>query len=700
MLTDENNMDSAKPRRTLAVASIVALTCLSFVPSTTVAATGESTPPWPYDLRPGDHLVYRYTFQKHSLSNDEEFQTEAHFRTHVLVLSENKQNSAVTLGFQRNRESAELTEDKLKGKDKLAHEQIDFQKRLQARPSHFSEAMEISLTGEPRYPWEIARETYSHLIDAMHEVMILPSTPIKIRESWGGNNLGGLAFRWVNDESIHGKLCHHVEGSTPDGALKLSYWWSPDSGILEQVTADGTYSNYGDKVHETAHMELESRARGEQLASWLTAEDLREGALQAILLNPEIAVSAEQLDSILKLNLADKDSAPQALALAIASRRKITLPSETLSTLQKSTSTRVRTQTEAYTNARIMQPREPEDECHRPLPPRPPSSAKFGTTFQVAPPGDGTPDVPYLLRLPLSYRDDHPSPLLIYLSGGPGLAIDGVNTAEDVVAGTDYVVLYPHAASFWWTPEIARRFDSAFNDVMHRYNIDRDRVYITGFSNGGTGALYFATLWPQRFAAVVTEMGAGECNEEVKAGLPNVKNLPILLLHGENDPIITPDCSTTTYETLKDSHPAIAPELKILPKHGHDITLQSDEGLTLPFFKDKVRNPFPREADMSLTDSLAPRNYWIEIVDGKPGKSDLAARVKLDNTIEIHTHDAKHIRLHLRPELMPKPGDIRIQWNGRNVFSGSLRDVCSLQTVAPGGDPKLDRTDVRDLTLP
>ena len=57
------------------------------------------------------------------------------------------------------------------------------------------------------------------------------------------------------------------------------------------------------------------------------------------------------------------------------------------------------------------------------------------------------------------------------------------------------------------------------NDVLQRYNIDRDRIYLTGFSNGGTGALYFATLWPQRFAAVVSLMGAGQCNDQVKVGI-------------------------------------------------------------------------------------------------------------------------------------------------------------------------------------
>ena len=36
----------------------------------------------------------------------------------------------------------------------------------------------------------------------------------------------------------------------------------------------------------------------------------------------------------------------------------------------------------------------------------------------------------------------------------------------------------------------------ALRDVFNEFNVDRDRVYIAGFSNGGTGALYMAARWP------------------------------------------------------------------------------------------------------------------------------------------------------------------------------------------------------------
>ncbi len=666
----------------LVLAAILALACLS------VAQTPAA---WRYDLRPGDHLIYRYIFQKRTQSDEAQTQVEARFRTHVLVAGESAGH--IILGFERNRDSAELIEFRSKGKDRLAKERPDFQKRMQARPSHFSEAQEISPTGEPLYSWEIARETPSHLLNALHEVMNLPPLPLAKGEAWRGSTLLGLDLRWVDDESIHGKLCHHVEGSLPDGSLKLSYWWSPESGVMEQVGLDGTYSVFGSTVHETARMELDSRGRGETSEVWLSSADTRQGALQAILLNSAVPVSAEQISAVLPTD----DPTSQALALAVASRRKLVLPSAMVDKLRQSPGAAVRLLADQLSNSANTELL--TDDCHRPLPLKP-TVAKFGTAFEAVPATKDSPEIPYLLRVPVTYRADHPSPMLVYLSGGAGFAIDGVNSAEDIVSGTDYLVLYPQAAAYWWTPEVAARFDAVFHDVMRRYYVDPDRVYLTGFSNGGTGSLYFATLWPQRFAAVVSLMGAGQCMEQVKQGLPNLENIPLFFVHGEKDPIITPDCSRTTQTALIDLRPPVKPELKILPDRGHDITLQSDDGLTLAFFKNKVRTPFPREVVASLSDALDARQYWLEIMDGKPGKSGVEARVKSDNTVEIHSHDVKHIRLHLRPELFPKKGDMRIEWNGKKMFQGPLLDVCSVPIASPVVDPKLDLTDTRDLTLP
>jgi pimeloyl-ACP methyl ester carboxylesterase len=653
------------------------------------AATAQPSP-WRYDLRPGDHLIYRYSLQREAQGEDSQSQTSVHFQTHVLVAGATPEH--LSLGFERNRQTAELTVFKIKGKDRLAQELPKFRTRMQGRPVHFAEAMDISPTGEPRYPWEMARESPSHILAVFHEVMTLPPVAVKQGEGWRGATTLSLDFRWVGDESVRGKSCHRVEAASPDGLLKLAYWWSPESGVIEQVELDGSYSGAGAIFHEVARMELESRTRDESVDGWLHSDETRMGALQAILLGPSIPISAEQLSSV----LATDDARSQALALAIANRRRLKLPPVFLDRFKQSSNSQFRELAEQQ-----FAPSIPRDKMNcSPVPSPKQSPPKFGTLFDTVPANKTGTEIPYLLRVPLTYREDRPSPLLVYLSGAAGLAMDGVNTAEDVVSGTDYIVLYPHAADLWWKPEIARRFDAVLNQVLAQYNIDRDRIYLTGFSNGGTGSLYMAELWPQRFAAIVSLMGAGQCMEQVKQGLSNLVNLPLLFVHGDKDPLISPECSTTTHSALNDLRPAFKPELKILPDREHDLTLTSDEGLALAFFKDKTRNPFPKHIDFSFTDAQAPRSYWIEIIDGKPGKSEAEARVKADNTIEIRSHDIKKLRLYLRPELMPKQADVRVEWNGKKMFEGPLENFCAATANITTDDPKLDLSDRKDFSLP
>lgn len=435
-------------------------------------------------------------------------------------------------------------------------------------------------------------------------------------------------------------------------------------------------------------MELAGRVRDETVEHWLQADETRQAALQALLLNPSIPVPAQALSAA----LATRDERSQALALAVSRRRRIALPAAAVEPLRQSASTDIRVlagpevETVASTGAKC--PTAPKS-----------SPEKFGTQFRALAATRDDPEIPYLLRVPLTYREDRPAPLLVYLSGGAGLAMDGVNTADDVVTGTDYLVLYPHAADYWWKPEMARRFNAVLSDVLARYNVDRNRIYLAGFSNGGTGSLYFAELWPQRFAAVVSLMGAGQCMDPVKQGLANLTSVPLLFVHGERDARVAPECSTATHAALREMQTAFKPELKMLPERDHDITLQSDDGLTLAFLQDKVRNPLPRRLEFTFTDPQAPRHYWIEILDGKPGAARVEARAKSDNTVEIRSHDVKRLRVYLRAELLPKTGPMRVEWNGKRLFEGSLQPACPAASEGLG-DTAFDDSDRREFSLP
>jgi len=653
-------------------------------------AGAQSAPPWRYDLRAGDHLVYSYTFHRQARSNDAETVVEARFHTQVLIAD--VRDGVISAGFQRNRDGAELLTFRIKGKDKVSEERPKFEKRMLARPSQFSEAMEFNTVGEPRHSWETARETPSHLLPAFHEIEVLPVTAPKVGERWHAMDLLGIDFEWAGWEKVLGKDCYRVKGTTSDGSVTISYWWSLEDKTIERVELDGTYPVPGGTTHEQARMQLESRTRDESLSDWLAKPETRLGALEALLLSPSVAGTSEQL--VPALNTANPDV--QRLVLAVARRRGVHPPDSNLKDLAGSADVEVNALA-----GDLLAPgaaKSTPEKCPLPVPAKP-SPPKFGTLFHVALPEKPGPEIGYFLRVPLSYRPERPAPLLVYLSGGPGLALDGVNTANDVIAGTDYLVLYPQAGDYWWKPEVAERLDAALRDTFREFNVDRDRVYIAGFSNGGTGALYMAELWPQRFAAAVSLMGAGQCMDEVKQMLPNLANLPLLFVHGEKDGRIAPECSRATRDTIAEQRPRVAPQLRMLPDRDHDITLTSDDGLTLSYLKDKTREAFPKRVNAQIPGAEFSRQYWLEVLEKGSGVAEVNAEIKKDNVVEIRSHEVKRLRLYLRPEMFPQAGPVRVRWNGKQVFEGAVGDVCA-GLAGVSGDAKLDFGERKELVQP
>ena len=286
-------------------------------------ATAQMPVAWRYDLHPGDRLTYSYTFHREVRSDEAQTAVEAHFHTQVLIAGE--QGGIFSAGFQRNRDGADLLVYRIKGKDKLADERPNFEKRMKARPAQFSEAMEFTTSGEPRYSWEIVRESSSHLLPALHEIEVLPRSAVKT-DRWHAMNLLGMEFEFVGSELVHGKNCDHIRGKTSDGSVTLSYWSSQESRIIEKIELDGTYAVPGGTSHEQAHMELESISKNESLSNWLAKSETRLGALEAVLLSPSLPLTHDDLAAALKSG----NTATQRLALAVAYHRGAPLSASAL----------------------------------------------------------------------------------------------------------------------------------------------------------------------------------------------------------------------------------------------------------------------------------------------------------------------------------------------------------------------------------
>jgi hypothetical protein len=660
--------------------------------------------PWKYDFQPGDHLVYHYVFERTVSGGAVQSQQRITYNSHIMVAG--RQPDRISLGFQRNRESAQLLYYKVKGEDALAAQLPGFDKEISGRSPHFSEANEISDLGKPLSAWQATREETSDVLVAIHEVEALPVTGVEIGDRWRGSSALGFEFKFASTEDLGGKTCQRVEGTAPGGTKHLNYLWCPEIGAIGKLEFVGDYTSEstGETIHEHVSFELQQRKRNESLDTWLKSADTQQGALQALTVSKWVPLTPDQLLSPLQ----SPDSEAEALALACLYQRKMQPPSrELVGSLAHSDTEEVRRlarevlepATSPKTDAAKAKP---GGICaSNPAPDVTYATQKPGTTLRTIHSGEYT-GYTYMLHIPKDYRGDRPFPMLVYLSGGStGLAIDGVNSAEKTVAPSEYVVLYPQAGDLWWNEEVPRTFDATLEEALKDLNIDRNRIYIAGFSNGGTGALYYASLWPQRFAAIASLMGSGQCVSGIGAALPNVADIPVLFLHGDQDKRIPMKCSDDTYQSLLKISTSGKPEFEVMKDRTHDIDLLTDEGRTLKFFQDKERRPYPTKLSVRIQDLQQPRRYWVEVVRKGGPLAEVDAEITPDNTVTVTTKDVDELRLLLRPDMFHSRGPVKVILNGKQVFHGKLGKDCKLfqQSGDAWGDPALGFSDQLDFEI-
>src|SRR5262249_22973264 len=130
---------------------------------------------------------------------------------------------------------------------------------------------------------------------------------------------------------------------------------------------------------------------------------------------------------------------------------------------------------------------------------------------------------------------------------------------------------------------------------------------------------------------------------------------------------------------------------QVLEGRGHDVTLASDGGFTLPFLAGHVRDPFPRRVRVRTRTVEDGRRYWLA-VDAKDDRlAEVDGEIGSDGVVRLETKKVRRVRLLLRRELVAAPGPLRVHWNGREAFSGDVGEDCALlaRTWRDTADPFL-----------
>jgi predicted peptidase len=174
-----------------------------------------------------------------------------------------------------------------------------------------------------------------------------------------------------------------------------------------------------------------------------------------------------------------------------------------------------------------------------------PARAEF-----ILPDGRRT-EVQYFIYLPQDYSSSRRWPLLLFLHGSgergddleavlrpspPALLARGKNLPMIVVSPQCRV------NASWDSRQLLALLDHLEKD----FSVDRDRVYVAGYSMGGFGTWELAGAAPERFAAIVPVAGGGDVAHAGK-----LARLPVWAFHGAKDQTVPLAASKEMVEAIQ-----------------------------------------------------------------------------------------------------------------------------------------------------
>lgn len=231
---------------------------------------------------------------------------------------------------------------------------------------------------------------------------------------------------------------------------------------------------------------------------------------------------------------------------------------------------------------------------------------------------------PWAFVVPGDYDPTVPTPLLVVLHGGVGstsLIEDPAGYVEEnefVALATEmgWLALVPFGqnGATWWDDVGMANVRNLVRTMKTEFNVDDDRVWMIGFSDGASAGFAHAMVAPSDYAGFVAlngHIGVGSLDGDLPAYAPNLMNTPMYV--------------TTTFDDALYPSERMRPTIAMARQAGGDILYRelpgehdSDDVATeLPgvarFLERHPRDPFPPKITWEATSRKFGRCRWFAI---------------------------------------------------------------------------------------
>lgn len=321
--------------------------------------------------------------------------------------------------------------------------------------------------------------------------------------------------------------------------------------------------------------------------------------------------------------------------------------------------------------------------------------------------------VPFLVYIPRNYTGKQKIPLYVYLHGAIINKTKFANPAwieagseikiMDRAKAQNAFIIYPFGKkTFGWLYQ-QEAFETIIREirmVKSLYNIDDNKVYIGGHSNGGSGAFWYAANKPSMFASFFG-LNYLPRNYFGNTSFTNLKNSSTFYgVSGSNDTTFPFVTVNSIYQYAKDNGANWKNFVKV-GNHGLPVSTPDSIDFIFDTLAMKTRNPFPKLINWETDDIRNGRNAWLEIVEldtlaekaswhqalnppitqgGKTAvvnfnlhRSGAVKARALENTITIETSRVKRIKLYISADMFDLKKKVRLIINGKEYLNVKLR---------------------------
>lgn len=309
----------------------------------------------------------------------------------------------------------------------------------------------------------------------------------------------------------------------------------------------------------------------------------------------------------------------------------------------------------------------------------------------------------YVLNVPDTYDPARRYQVRIQLHGGVGGRATNAPVGPGTIgalAGADqiYVIPYAWADAPWWGDDQVLNLAEIVDATKRQYNIDENRVVVSGVSDGGTGVYFIAMRETTLFASFLPLNGywmvlASRDIDDGSLFPNNLRNKPFFAVNGGRDRLYPTSIVDPHIAHMK--HGGVAVDYHPQPEAGHNTAWWPEVKDTFEaFVGEHPRRPLPDVLTWETGETAVHnRAHWL-VVD-KLGAQPADAKTLADvNDMELPPapdFGARTIGMRVNRVMSGtsaeriglKAGDAVVRLNGKTMPGGmDLADV--LEDVEPG----------------